>query len=240
MLKSRMRRVFVIMSISSMILMSACKSINRDIADEVCVALNEKYNEEFKPLKIGNRLNTGSATLYLCPSSNEKLLFTAKIDNKTRQVTDDYLLQKIYSEVERMVNESFSGQALTATSCCNVFMHNFSEAEIRECTPGEFQKEQGFDFYAIFLLLHNKDIDAQKLQEAMVNSNNKVDTKLRFKICVFEEDNYKECISILDYTPVINSTQISERNPIKTFLVDVEDGKCSLNIEELERIIEGL
>lgn len=223
----------IIMALATTITMSACSRINNEIAEDVCNALTQKYEESFVAVKIGDRFDTQSAKIYVHPADNDDILFTAKIDRNTGVVKDDYIEEAVNYKVELAVADAFFKRDIAASSRCMVVTKNPICAEKGDYSPKEFCEKYGFDHYTIYLIVKDGSYDANSLLSAITAVNEVVGVKLVIAGYVFAEDGYVECAVAMKDNPDMSITMIEAISPITSFDIIVECGKCSISEDEL-------
>ena len=223
----------IIMALTTLITMNACSKINKEIANDVCVALAEKYGESFAVTKIGDRFNTNSAKLYVYPTTNENVVFIAKINNKTGIVEDNYVEEKVNFQVEDILRESFEKNGIIVASRSMVITRDPLNVENDEYTPKNFSEKYGFDHYTIYLALRGGNYSAEEILNAIKTANEKIGVKLVIAAYVFDETNFSECATDLQEIPDMSLTLIEAKSPLLSFDVNVEHGSCSITESEL-------
>lgn len=223
----------IIMALTTMITMNACSKINNETANDVCNALSEKYGESFVAVKIGDRLNTDSAKLYVCPADNESIIFTARINKDTGTVEDSYTEEKVNYQVEDILKNAFKQEGISAASRCMAVTKDPLSVEISEYTPKNFSERYGFSHYTIYLVLNDGNYSASDILNAVQSANEAVGVKLVIAGYVLGEDSYSECVSEIQSTPDMSITMIEAKSPIFSFDVNVEHGVCSITEAEL-------
>lgn len=222
------------MALTAMISMNACSRINDNIAKEVCDALEIKYGEEFKVLKIGDRLNTNHTKLYVYPVDNEDIVFTAIIDRDTREVEDDYVVEKVNCQVEKEVNKAFELYDIKVFSSSYIIDKNEIITKSNNYTPRELYEDNAFDHYSIHLIIEGSKCDAIKIQEAIKKANLKIGVNLLIHIYVFDEENYYDCLQEFIDLPKVNSSIVNQHSPYSVFDVRIRDGQIDLSNAEIE------
>ena len=147
------------MALITMITMNACSKVNKDTANDVCKALEEKYGEPFESVKIGDRFNTNSAKLYIHPVHNKEMLFVAKINKETGIVEDNYVEEKVYHQVEGVIAESFEKNGISVAARCLIVSGEILSDEVGEFTPSTFKDKYQFDHYTIYLIIEEGNFD---------------------------------------------------------------------------------
>ena len=223
----------IIMGLTTMITMSACSMVNQMTGNKVCAALEEKYGEPFVATRIGDRINTGSATLIVHPADNEDLLFTAKIYKGTGEVEDNYIEEKVNVQVEEILKDSFAQYGITASSVCSVVTRNPIAFENYEYTPKSFSEEYGFDDYFIYLILKDGDYSASDILSAVKLTHETVGVKLVISGYILDDEGYFACVSDMKTYADLTDAMIKDRSPICLFGLNINQGMCSITEDEL-------
>lgn len=229
----------IIMALTSMITMNACSKINQDTAKEVCDILAEKYGEPFEAVRIGDRLNTGSAKLYIRPENNKEMMFIATIDKNTGDVKDDYVSEKVVYQLKKEIIKNFEQESISVNARCMIINQDSHEIETGEYTPIELINKCGFDHYTVYLVVDNKNISAEKIQETLIRVNKEVEAKILVIGYIFDTANFKSCSEQMDVLLEMSTTMIEKYSPIGSFDMTVDNGSCSLTLDELVEKIGG-
>lgn len=234
-----MKAGLILMALTTMITMAACSQINNATVNDVCKALAEKYGENFVAAYIGDRLNTGYAKLLLHPENDDSLLFTAKMDRKSKSVEDDYVIQKVNAKVDQVVNQCMEDVGIKAYSISMVITPNTLVVEPGDYSPEEFQRQYTFERYTVYLLVNKADCDGEKLFAALAESHAALNVKLRYRVFVLEEENYQKCVSAVKNEPDANPTTIEKHMPVAEVWLDVDHGEISITKDEFLASIGG-
>ena len=92
--------LMVVIIMNAFSLLTGCSVFEADTATSVKKKLNEKYGIEFDVTAMGDRINTGTATLYCFPKDNDNVHFTVIYDYSNKSITDDYLARKSAVEID--------------------------------------------------------------------------------------------------------------------------------------------
>lgn len=231
--KILMKVGLIIMSLATMITMNACSKINSKTANDVCNALSEKYGESFVVVKIGDRFNTDSAKLYVHPSNNEMILFTARINKDTGAVEDNYIEEKINYQVEDILKNTFEQKRISVSSRCMVVTKDPLDVEVDEYTPKTFSEKYAVNHYTIYLVIKEGDYSVTDILSAVKSANELVGVNLVIVGYMFDEDSYLKCVSEIQSIPDMSITMIEAKFPTASFDVNVEQGNCSITDAEL-------
>lgn len=230
----------IIMAITTMFTMSACSKINNDTAGKVCRALEEKYGESFAAAKIGDRLNTNAAKLYVYPEKNKDILFTASINRETGEVKDTYQLELVNNDIEKILSRCFANEMIDAYAQCMVLVNEPLDIDMGNYTPAQLQEKLGFNHYSIYFILDSKNVTPEKIERALINANKEVGVKMIASGYIFETVNYEACLEKMKENPEISTTIIEKEMPQASFDLLIENEACSISVEELTSIVEGL
>lgn len=236
--KTIMKVGLMIMAITTMITMNACSKIDNETANDVCAALAEKYGEDFVAVKIGDRFNTDHAKLYIYPINNESLLFTATINKDTKLVEDDYIIQRVNNIVDNTIAGELKKQELTGYANCCVVTREPIQTDIVYETPKAFQEEYKFENFLIYLCVSENNLNAKRLYDTIKNSVSELGVTVRYRVYVFKESDYKNCVEKIKTMPDANATAIEKFTPIKNFWVDVNNDDISLSEEYIDNILQ--
>ncbi len=96
--------------------LTGCTDIFLDVPELVVKTLNEKYGEEFVATSIGNRWNTGRATVVCHPQNDENMNFQAVYDYSTKEVSDNYKSRKFCRQFDEELSASYKEKGYECTS----------------------------------------------------------------------------------------------------------------------------
>ena len=217
----------IIMSISSLSFLS-CTNLNKTIADEVCVELRDRYGVEFVAVKIGDRLNTDSATLILYPKDNPELRIVAKIDRSTRIVTDDYYQQIICDRLRREIEKSLYLHQINATARVFAIISEGKKPDSSDMSFPDLLHLCDFDYYLLFLAIEDSIEYTEELVRSYISELcTQENISIGVYCYVFDAQQYQLCKDELLENPLISETQMRQFNPInsRSYLINAEDGE---------------
>jgi hypothetical protein len=232
-----MKAGVMIVAIATMITMNACSELNNKTANDVCDALSEKYEESFVAVKIGDRFNTNSAKLYVHPSDNENILFTASINKDTGIVEDNYIEEKVNYQVEEILKNAFEKNGISSSSRSMVITNDTLDVMKKDYTPKSFSDEYEFDHYTIYLVLKEGNYSSSEILDSIKAANETIGVNLVVVGYIFNEERYLECSSEIQSNPDMGITLIESKSPLSSFDVNVEHGSCSITAKELSEKI---
>lgn len=228
----------LIMAVGTMITMSACTKMNKDTAEEVCRALEEKYGQAFTAVKIGDRLNTEHAKLYVHPDEQEELLFTAKLDRTTRMVSDDYIVTKVCFKVKEAIEKAFEEENITSVSRCMIVNSEEKVFEKKDWEPASFMEKHEYDHYTMYLVLDEKNASSDSILHVLKKVSADLQVKMVVTVCLFGTEAYEACKDEMMQYPEMSLTMIESHNPGSTFDVVIDKGIPSITENELAQKIE--
>ncbi len=207
----------LIMAMATMVSTTGCLGGSYSTASKVTKALEEKYGEKFTATSIGNRLNTGSATLYLYPSDNKDLLFTATISNSTGEVEDDYAIRKVCYQIESQLVQNCEDAGVSAVACCVITPKSDLDVDTEvEYTPETFLSTYGekgrFDDYLMYIVVDNSNLDIEAFETALLYICNKLNVELGcYVFFAPDEEAFEACEEYFAKYPSVTEASIARR-----------------------------
>ncbi len=209
--------------------------LNEEQATYATEYLKEKYKENFIVDKIGARFNRDGAKLYVYPENNRDILFTVYIDKYSKEISEDYIEQKVNHQVIEKVKDALTSKKMIVDGYSVLGMEKFLNPENKEFTPESFYKAYDFGYYAIYLIIDNENINVKDFYETLVNVATDLSVNLVFMINIFDKDNYKLCSDELKEYPALSLTMIEKHSPIKSFSMSFKEGKSSFKFSDFQK-----
>ena len=217
--------VIAIMASLSALSFISCTNLNKDIAKEVCTGLKEKYNEEFIAEKIGDRLNTDSATLILHPSNNQELRFIAKINRETREITDDYYQQIIGNRLREIIEDSLHSRGISTTVRVFTNISEGKEPSSSDMSFHDFIELCDIEYYLLFIAIeNNNDYTDELVRSCLEEICDNEHISIGVYCFGFPPQSYALCRNELLENPLVSETQIKGFEPVfvSSFLINSE------------------
>ena len=229
----------IIMGLSFFSVM-AC-SVDTGVTSKVESLLNEKYGEEFKSVKIGNRLNTGTTTLYCCNINSEERLFEVVYNLDNADINDNY--------IKTMLNYDFADEFEAEmakydvdVACTVTSKSDDSSAE----TNVDMSLDEYIQKYNVKRLFVRAAVDETQINEqwcedfikGVIDLNNKYNTKINVIVFPMESGKFNECQKdvIAEVEPG-NDWYLDYSDTKTEFVVNTENGQVNTTVTEL---LEGL
>lgn len=204
-------------------LVKGMQELNQQIADEVCKALYEKYDQEFTAVSIGNRWNLKSATLILYPNDNDQVFFKVKIYEKTRDIEDDYQIQLIKKQIEDLIVMKFREKNIKAYARIHYSKERLLKEKIKQCTPSEFAVEMKLQCYIPYLIIEETDCSEVDVEQVLINVCREMNITMDAISYFLDTESYKKCQSEMEKNPYISFTMIEYYEPKENMIISVND-----------------
>lgn len=197
--------------------MHLSNELNHMMADKVCRFLQVKYNESFTALRIGDRLNTDHAKLFIKPENGDTL-FTAYLYREDGNVTDDYLKMTIANKVSKEIISELKAAGIEAFIKSQVFCHNCEEDTDIKVSVKDFAKKYSLDKIRFTLILNSSSLDKEKIENNVIKVIKNIQSKYKFifsgNIYILNSGSYEECYKDIEDFPTISNAWMDryERN----------------------------
>lgn len=232
----------LLMALTTMITMSSCTELNQQTATEVCNALSQKYNEEFVATKIGDRFNTDHAVLYLYPQNNENIVFSATIDRKTREVSDNYIRRKISLAYSQNLAESMKDFDVEVGFSVMMSCDDPSEESDSNISTADFAKKYSLSHLTLYIPVKNSCVSEKAVSEILsVLQEKQKEWNVGISALVFNisNDRFNECVADMNISPKINSSWFSEYDCVGTTSFNLTDGTINPEIDKITTELTG-
>ena len=144
---------------------NAYKQVTMESAAEVKMYLEHTYGTIFKPLRVGNRFNTHTATVYVRDGSNERVVFKAVLDHYGN-VEEDYVSQCILTQMGDSVITALEAVGIPCEINAS-FGREIHESD-KNITIRDFLSKYGIKRIVLQMILLNMDPDAEKIIQQYV------------------------------------------------------------------------
>lgn len=217
------------------------KYVTDTSVDIVTDKLEKKYNCKFVADSIGNRYDTGSATVYLHPETDSKIIFTAVIDEESGEIKDDYIERVVAEKIKNKVEEKFTSSGVNVALSVLLYGSDSIEETNQNITCDEYFEKydvQSVHFYLVIdenTLNSETPVKVESILNECYNLYNSNIAVLGYVIC----DKFEECKSELDVAPDISNTWFSTYNPVRTFKCSISNGKLSTSGDSLSSELLG-
>ena len=209
--------------------------VTKENAADVKMYLEHTYGEEFIPLRVGNRFNTNTATVYVRSGKNERVVVKA-ILHHSGSVDEDYVSQCILTQMSDSVVAALDSEGIH----CDInatFGREIYETD-KELTIPEFISKHGLKKVVFQMIFPNESMDAKMLIDALEGFAAREKLACLVYGNVLNEDGYSKCRQLYYDYPTVSKDIVREYEPVCSFSFRIEDGRSTLSADELQKIME--
>lgn len=244
----RLRRFLSIIVIGVIImnafaLLTGCSVFEADTAKTVEKLLNEKYGMDFVVTTMGDRINTGSVTLYCHPESNESIQFTAVYDYSSKTMTDDYLARRCAVELDKEIAAISSNSSVNFVSLTAFYDAKYDTLNGDENVL-EFIEDSGATELYIHLAINADNIesesDAQQVIDAITTVSNRYNgINILAVTFLLSQEQYEDCVTELSKRTSVNDDWFKSYSPVSSINIKVENGGADKTAKDLLLAAKG-
>lgn len=221
----------LIMSMISMLYLQGCTETGRQTAREVCDVLESRYDETFTATQIGGRWNTDSAKVFVHPDNNEELMFTAVINQNTREVKDDYFVQMVNDIINKALEHNFAENHIQGTARSYVAYDDAYQYAERNESPEKLQEACGLEYYVTYIILDSEQ-EPEDVKEIIRKTCEEQRITMIAVVFDLPSDEYEACRSAMKKNPEMNETLIKRYDPEQIYQITIDEGQADLVIEK--------
>lgn len=231
----------VLMGITVMNLF-ACTAVKTDVVEETKKQLQEKYNADFGITSIGNRINTGSATMYGYRIGNENELFEVVYSHETKNIEEYYVKSKISYEIANDLRSLCNEKNINI--CGSVLLtcdESSSEVNVDMSIP-EFLEKYNVSIIAIRVCLDTSSIDTNQCEMflgALQQLSSKYTKKINVILYPMNEENYLTCSNEIKEQASPSTKWFMDYSNGKEIIISAENNVTTMGAKELESSIKG-
>lgn len=224
-------------------LLSGCMGSSVNTSKQVEKKLSEKYGEDFVVTEIGNRFNTGSATLYCHPESNENINFTVVYDFSDETITDDYMIRKSAVNLDSEISE-LSSKSGIGFSSITVFHGAIDDNLDGNEDVAEFIRKSGAHRLYMHLAVNADDISDESDAAVTLDSLHEISRKydnidVLAVLFAYHSDDYNKCSSELSEQTKANNLWFKSFSPISDYTVKIEKSIMNQSAAEFWEVVKG-
>lgn len=190
--------------------------LNNEIAQDIKDKLIEKYGEPFEITHLGERFGTYSnntVKAYCYPLSNEKLRFTAILNNDRVHFHDDFILRTICFEIEQFIKNEFLKNSVNAY--VRIAMFGIEEYDEKISAQEFVCSNENISFLAKICI--NEKCPTNIIKDIMARIKDEYDNiELKGIFYVLEEDYYNEIVKKYSVIPSSRYINIKNKEKIKS------------------------
>lgn len=207
--------------------------------------LQSKYGVGFTADTIGDRYNTGTATLYFHPEDDSTLHFKVIYDARKKAISDNYC----YAKVLRGAKQQLKAQ------CCEAGFEVCSELTVLGTKFALSDPEMDYSVYLkkakpsklyIILAVNAADIrseqDAERLLETLTafQRNTAPAVKLVISVHFIPAEQFAQCRAEFEEGVFQSMTRMRFYHPVFSTGINIENGICGFTAAKLFAAIKGV
>ncbi len=223
--------------------LAGCLTNGLDVPDKVEKKLSEKYGQKFILTNIGNRFNTGTATLFCHPLENKNLNFTVVYDFETGEIKDDFKVRKIAEEFDCFFSEAFRKEEIE----CGTFTMFIGCPDQKTISTSEkaddYMKRPEVKELFCHIAVRGDDVkseqDSEKLLKVLTDTSKKIGRKIVSSFFFISGDSFEECRESLESRTRVNQFWFENYNCIYSCNVIADNDSLSVSAAEINKGLRG-
>lgn len=224
-------------------LLTGCSVFEADTAKTVKKMLKEKYDMDFVVTTMGDRINTGSATLYCYPETDEGLLFTVVYDYSRKTLTDDFPARRSAKELDREIASISSNSSVNFASLTAFYDAKYDALNGNENLQ-EFLDKSGATELYIHLAVNADNVmsetDAQQVIDALTTISNKYESiNILAIVFLLDQEKYDDCVAELQKRTTVNDDWFKSYSPVSSINIKIENGEVQKTAKDLLLAVKG-
>lgn len=229
------KMLIVLMMVITTVSMSACSTISKETASDICKALNEKYGEDFEVTQIGDRLNTAATTAYVHPVGDSSLIFTAKIDH-SGNVVDDYVNNLVLNSIEKELVVQFGNSGIAVAANAVVPEEDVFETD-KSLDANAFVEKNEIESILVRVIIDHTSESGESVISALEAATAKYNFDLVISLYFMNHDSFVLCDRDFNTYPSVGATHIENYSPLFIAKTVMSKGSSSVTADELQTII---
>lgn len=211
-------------------------------AETVKKFLSAKYGQPFRVTHIGDRFNTGTATLFCQTLDGTGLSFTVVYKPLENVITDDFPVRRAAFAFDRKLSVSLSEKGITAASITLL-----GEADIRPddkwSEPSDIIRSSGTKYLFSRVAVKGTSLTHQQLDD-LLGIMAETDAEcggLSFVASIFllPEERFISCSNKLSDVPRISDDEMAEFSPAAVFGATAVNGSAKITAGNVSAALKG-
>lgn len=225
-----------------------CKKMQDGIVEVTTATVNEaarrlkdKYGCEFVADKIGDRFNRDTSTIYFHQKDDIFVPFIAKINKATNETTDNYVRRIVATKVGIEIETSLMMKNIETAAFVLLYGDSSVDETELDISVEEYFSRYNVEKIFIYLALNDENIRAG-FSSDFINEFVSLSARFGKKIVVFGffiGEDFEQCKTDLRLSPKVSDAWFDFYKKIRSFSLNVSDGKCSLSSDEFEALLQG-
>ncbi len=201
--------------------------------------LAEKYGSAFRATHIGNRYNTGSATLFCRTENGQDICFTAVYTPLDRLLTDDYPARIAAHALGRELTEAFQTKGISAVPHILLCGGHYDAVPPVDMTAQRYIEDSGTDLLHIRMAV-GASSDMSAIPGVLEEISRKYgNIRIIAAVFVIADEKLEECRSALSEVPRVNDRWFSRFSPAADAGITVTDGRANKTAEQFAAALKG-
>lgn len=168
---------------------------NQEIATDISVYLNEKYNEEFTILGVGDRIDTTHAKVTAIPNSNPDVVFTIICDYKEERIYDDYRSQTVIYKLTDEIKSSLADSGYTCAVQTRPIAFGIIEDDIdTSISYKEYSTQRKYDYLRVNIVAKIESGNEESFVEVLRSIISKCEVDMELQVYCADDDSLNQSI----------------------------------------------
>jgi hypothetical protein len=226
-----------------MVFVTGCSNSNSTDSKKILNALDEKYEETFTIIAIGDRLGTDTITAY-CQSSDEyNTVFEAKVKDDGTNLTDNYIPRKLSSRVEKIIVNIFGQKNVSVAAKVDINGVDYNSITnsnqklssfISDFSPSSFTADLVFKDGFVSQSDATQIIESSFKEIYSEIGNTKFATELNF----VKDSEFSKLRENMKKAPSVSSGWFGDYEITNSLLLSIDNNILSLTTTELDNKLD--
>jgi len=238
-MRKKLKMAAAFLGILSLVGLLGCQS-SQATAKQVEEKLEDKYGEKFEVIALGNRWGTkdnDTVTTHVKALKNG-IVFEANMKKNGKNLTDNYIYQKINSDISQTLKESLQQEGVLSQpklfiSGGKKLKYNTSDINLQEYI-GTHSPDY---FVGMVILKDDRSLTPEKIIQSYKSAYSNLQQKnLQTDIWIISSNDYEKAVKDFNSQPDVSKQFFDKFDVISQFYLDIKDGgKIESDNEELAK-----
>ena len=215
---------------------------SNEAIDKATEILEKKYNCEMIAKKIGNRFNTGNTTLVFYSETYPDVLFSAILDNDTKELKDDYVYRVMTSKTEKIIEETFKREKISTAIKVLFVAESLSEQSELELSVEQYIKTYEIKSIYIYIAFNSNELhdnSAIKIIDILKQISSNLGISIVINCFVIGEE-FEKCKKELSNNLNITKSWFINYKPEISFNFSVYGEEKTDNVDGFIKFLKGV